>query len=102
MPTMITDATRTEIHVRRVDFSISVARLKPRAPPALPALLDQTPRFLGRQRVIIALTQRNRRLEFAPRGCAVALLDRDPAQLEVRAAVDPFSAFGRERALEIG
>src|SRR4051794_24077040 len=67
-----------------------------------PTSFQQALRFVGRRRVAIALTQADGRLEVFVAGGPVAGLQRELAELQVAAAVDPVASFVREGGGQVG
>src|SRR5216683_2275219 len=99
-PTMITDAMRTEIHVFRALWLIGPldGGLRKRVRGSF----HQAPRLVGGERIIIALAERHRGLQFLPCRGPVSGFERQLAELEMCPRMDPFPPLETDRRPEIG
>src|SRR5262245_31122637 len=58
--------------------------------------------FIRRAAVVVAVAQRDRGAQLCARRGRFSRLDRELAELEVRAPVDPFAPLGAKRLLQVG
>src|SRR5437879_13636788 len=98
MTMMIRIATTIATHVR---FFLVSAITWPSAISSQPSSFHEAPGFVGPRRIIIALAERNGGLKFLLRGRAVAGLQRQPSELQVRPPLHPFPRLDRQRAGEV-
>src|SRR5580765_4054844 len=116
---MMTAAIRTEIHVLRLLMMVhgrpEGLHYRPNSPPTActyPSrrrrmaagsrnLLQQATGFFRRERVVVAVGQRNRGAQFGVCRGLVPRFQGQLAELEMAACVDPFSPVERQRFPEI-
>src|SRR3954452_24845055 len=90
IPTMITDAIRTETHVLRLLCAIRFALSGPPDLPDLPGLFHQTTGFVSGSRIVVGVAEPDRLLQFRARRRFVPGVHRNAPELELRARVNPF------------
>src|SRR6185295_3281148 len=100
-PMMITDAMRTDTHVLRLLW-LMVHFSRRASGKACSPSFQQAASLVGGRRVIVALAEGNRRLQFDLGSRGVPRFERQLPQLQMGTRVDPLARFGAQRIPEVG
>src|SRR6266550_6202270 len=100
-PTMITDAMMMDTHVLRLLWLMVHFSRRASGQGCSPSF-HQAASLVGGRRVIVALAERDRRLQFGSGSRPIPRLERQLSELEMRAPVDPLARFGAQRIPEVG